>query len=1200
MKKLLIALLCAPIWMVAQTNSQNWTKKTTYRDANSGRPVSTVTYYDGLGRPVQQNINKQSGNGKDLITHIEYDKGRQLKEYLPYPATSNDMSYQAGAQSATLSYSQYSGQYPFSEKIVELSPLARILKQGAPGVDWQVNPNANTDHTIKMDYQTNGANEVKNYFALTNWDNTNGVYAIQLQDKGYYSANSLYKTVIKDENWTSGTNNTTEEFTDKNGLVVLKRSYNDGAHDTYYVYDIYGNQTYVLPPLVTNPTAQLDDLCYQYKYDSRNRMVEKKLPGKQWEFIVYDKIDRVVATGPALSPFGSPQTGYLITKYDALDRTLYTGWLQTNSTRATLQGQYNAAATIVSEERTKVGVTETVDNIAISYTNRVLPTSGMKLLTVNYYDDYRYINAITPPSLIEDQTVATSVTGQVTGSWVRVLTTAEETLNEQSYTLYDPKYRPISVCTANHLSGYTRVDSKLDFSGKMLYSQTFHKLLSNSASELNVVDSYIYTEEDRLLLHKHKINDEAEQLLTKNTYDELGQLVSKNVGGSDITGAVGLQKVDYRYNIRGWMTDINNDAPIGSAEFQLGNGDLFGFKINYNQVTEVETARIIYSGSSVNGEVKPLYNGNIAETFWLSFSDNQIRKYGYRYDALNRLRKAYYQKPLSTVPISNSYNEEAKYDKNGNITSLKRNGNLDNPLFPIEIDDLTYTYNGNKLLRVDDATNNPEGFKDNGYGNTYDDYTYDVWGNMTKNLNKGISNIIYNHLNLPTEILFNDGNKITYLYNAEGVKLQKRVITSESNIVTDYQKGFYYVDQTLKFFPHAEGYVNVTEGKFLNYVFNYVDHLGNIRSSWTWDDKVGIVQAITENHFYPFGERHKSYNNQSYVFIPSESGPSYYSAELIEEGTRTPTNFYMYKYNGKELQNEFGLSITAMDFRQYDNTLGRFNSQDLLSESFPDSSPYSFSFSNPVALSDPSGLCPECPDKNNAKNGDTYLSTGGGNYSFNNGNWTRNDGDLNEIVISVNKPETSTRKYGGDGSGSALDISARIADGINQFNPIAGLWDVLSYTFTGKDRFGNKMSTLEASVTAVSIVPALKGVAQITKSGATGVVKTGSRVFEVGSYNKLRGVEVGLDAHHAGQKALMSKFVPGYNPSTAPSILVPKLGHTQGVGVLSRNMSGFSNARQVLARDIFELRRVYPSIPYTSLKELIQMNKTMYPHAFIK
>jgi len=91
-----------------------------------------------------------------------------------------------------------------------------------------------------------------------------------------------------------------------------------------------------------------------------------------------------------------------------------------------------------------------------------------------------------------------------------------------------------------------------------------------------------------------------------------------------------------------------------------------------------------------------------------------------------------------------------------------------------------------------------------------------------------------------------------------------------------------------------------------------------------------------------------------------------------------------------------------------------------------------------------------------------------------------------------------------------------------------------------------------------------------------------------------------LDAHHVGQRALMKKFISGYNPNTAPAILVPKQGHTLGSGVLSRGTTDFLNARQVHARDIFELRRVYPNIPNSSLQQLIELNKSMYPGSFIK
>gem|GEM_PF-5170453 len=64
--------------------------------------------------------------------------------------------------------------------------------------------------------------------------------------------------------------------------------------DTYYVYDRYGNLTYVIPPrasdLITINDTVLNNLCYQYRYDYRNRLVEKKLPGKTTEYVVYGKI----------------------------------------------------------------------------------------------------------------------------------------------------------------------------------------------------------------------------------------------------------------------------------------------------------------------------------------------------------------------------------------------------------------------------------------------------------------------------------------------------------------------------------------------------------------------------------------------------------------------------------------------------------------------------------------------------------------------------------------------------------------------------------------------------------------------------------------------------------------------------------------------------------------------------------------------
>ncbi|MEL4309198.1 RHS repeat-associated core domain-containing protein, partial [Joostella sp. CR20] len=104
-----------------------------------------------------------------------------------------------------------------------------------------------------------------------------------------------------------------------------------------------------------------------------------------------------------------------------------------------------------------------------------------------------------------------------------------------------------------------------------------------------------------------------EELIAHNEYDALGQLIQKKVGN---TQSKPLQTIDYSYNVRGWLTAINDADNLGS--------DLFGFELGYN--------------TSRSGAEK-LYNGNISETYWKTKSDNVLRRYAYSYDALNRITK---------------------------------------------------------------------------------------------------------------------------------------------------------------------------------------------------------------------------------------------------------------------------------------------------------------------------------------------------------------------------------------------------------------------------------------------------------------------------------------------------------------------------------------------------------------------------------
>ncbi|WP_399628948.1 hypothetical protein [Sporosarcina sp. SG10008] len=100
--------------------------------------------------------------------------------------------------------------------------------------------------------------------------------------------------------------------------------------------------------------------------------------------------------------------------------------------------------------------------------------------------------------------------------------------------------------------------------------------------------------------------------------------------------------------------------------------------------------------------------------------------------------------------------------------------------------------------------------------------------------------------------------------------------------------------------------------------------------------------------------------------------------------------------------------------------------------------------------------------------------------------------------------------------------------------------------------------------------------------------------YQVGAYKDSKGVE-GLDAYHAGQKAVMKKFVNNYDSNTALATNALKVGHTiKGPnGIVSRSTKGIENPRQLLAMDTMELRRVYDDIPYSTLKELVELNKNV-------
>lgn len=953
MKKLLYILLALPLAVFGQSNL-NYVLTHTYKDStetsDASKAHTSITYFDAIGRPIQQIAGKMSGDGKDIITHIAYDSfGRQPKQYLPYASQSTSLEFDTAAKTNTaLFYGDVyyeSTQNPYSQSKFESSPLNRVLKQAAPGNPWQMDTISNNDKAVKFAYLTNAASEVKFLSASSAWDSSSGLFNPSFIDYGYYIANELYKTETTDENGV-----TTEEFKNMQGQVVLKRAYESNVkHDTYYVYDQHGNLSYVLPPLAE---GQLNEgLCFYYKYDRRNRLAEKKIPGRQWEYIVYDNRDLVVATGPALSPFGEPGVqGWIYNYYDIQGRPAITCWYSagtlTGPERALLQDEYNNYHTYLSRG---YGV---IDDIWVGYNFlRSEPPGNYKLLTVNYYDDYKWVGApeISESGIIiEGQRGMRNPIGLLTGTWERMLTDPNGNRTKISSTFYDMRARAIRQYIKQYNSITMFIDTKLNFNGTPQYSITTHY---RGSTPIITRQDFTYTPEDRLLTTTHQINDMPAELLNYNTYDKLGQLKSKKVGGTDITAGTALQNIDYSYKIRGWLKGIND---ITNLKDQGNENDLFAFRINYNEPL----------ANDMNGTVKKLYNGNIAETYWRTLNDDIERSYSYQYDQLNRLLNARY---VNAAVASDNYNESMQYDKNGNIKALQRNGDTDGAVQPIMIDDLTYTYDnidGNRLMTVSDGTNNPSGFKDGDHNG--EDYKYDDYGNMIIDWNKGIEFITHNHLNLPVSIDFSGGAKINYLYTATGEKVSKIVLKPargeglSQRLQTDYYSGYQYYNGKLQMLPTAEGYVDVTDiGSItsFNYVYQYKDHLGNVRLNYTFDKDNNAIVVLSESNYYPFGLRHKGYNETELQYRNNGGDLGIKPRPTPEEEmgglTKMPDN---YKYQEQERQEELGLNWDSFKWRNYDYAIGRFMSIDPLAEKYAYQSPYNFSENRVIDARELEGL----------------------------------------------------------------------------------------------------------------------------------------------------------------------------------------------------------------------------------------------------
>lgn len=865
----------------------------------------TTQYFDGLGRPLQIVTKAISPSGKDMVAPYVYDNlGREQYQYLPYVPKAGNMS------DGKFKVDPFNGQKNFFQDTVlnpgvaketvyynqteyESSPLNRVFKTYAPGNTWA---KEGGNKPTEKQYSFNTSAD-----AVRIWDMPLTGSIIPSSGNGRtYGASELYKNITKDERGKK-----VVEFLDKAGRMIFKRvELTDNASDgyvgwlcTYYIYDDLGNLRCVIPPKAVDlirsnwilDATTASELCFFYRYDGRKRVIMRKVPGADSTEMVYDMRDRVVFSRDGNMKSAADKK-WLVTFYDGLNRPAMTALYDSPVGRDALQTSMNAAVsntqtithmipeladlkfshhdgrakytarnsitfgdgfdTGLGEMEAEINPAANQDTFSIVAVNPLpdIPANSLTPLTYTFYDDYNYTgkhNAVngdltSPPfsgSPFAEQvtTVSNMTKGLITGTKVRVLGT-DQWLTSSTY--YTDKGQVLQIISDNISGGKDIVSNIYDFSGKLLRSFLRHtNLQSSTTPQTTVMTQMLYDAAGHVTDVIKQLNGSAVRTIAKNAYDELGQLKTKRL---HVNANGQLETINYEYNIRGWLKGINKGYVNTPATYS----SWFGQELSYDY-----------------GFISNQVNGNVAGIKWKSGGDNNARAYGFSYDNANRLTSAYFTQYASgAIWDQSQYDFSVSgivYDPNGNIQQMNQRGM--NGLNKQTIDSLKYGYqlNSNKLSFVTDRKNNSGSilgdFKEINNNETAD-YTYDFNGNQIKDLNRNITAIIYNYLNLPELITIAGKGNIKYQYDATGIKL-KRIVTDNTNptarvTTTDYIGGVVYRNDTMEFISHEEGRIRpvyqVSQPVSFFYDYFLKDHLGNVRVVLTEQPDLSIYTATME------------------------------------------------------------------------------------------------------------------------------------------------------------------------------------------------------------------------------------------------------------------------------------------------------------------------------------------------------------------
>lgn len=905
MKRLFLTisfLMSAILLLHAQSNNHNYIKVTTTSNFSGGNRIKVI-YYDDMGREEQTVIVGGSPTGGSIVSAKDYDEyGREKRLWLQGAVSSNSTGSFTDRTTLEnyISSSNDNDAKPYSLTQYELSPLNRPTEQYGPGAAWQ----ANSTHSVRTEYLLNiSGNSVLNCkkYTATITASSSGI-ATTINNNGDWSSGALTVTKITDEDGLP-----TYTFYDRNGEVILSRQFTSSGnssvnYDTYYIRDEWGNLQAVLPPMAADQTktdnssytgthAAIANYAYLYCYDSHYRQIGKKLPGCAWIYTVYDKSDY-----PILTQDGNQRASneWSIVIPDAWGRPCINGTITSTF--------YNPTSTINN-------CVIATRNGTSSYSYNGLSFTFKKRMTDTYYDDYTFIGSNGFTSALVyftdndyGQRETTRPVGLPTGVKSMLLNDATTPSYIYKAIYYDYHKKPIQTRATNHLNGTETEWVLYDLLGRMTKSKHTHTATGHTTH--TQCDVYTYDNWDRLLTHTHQMDGASAITLASNTYDGIGRLVTNSRNGTTTLST------SRSYNVRSWLKTLTNNK--------------FSETLYYN------TTR---SGSSMPA----CWNGNISSMEW-TLNSNEY-SYDFRYDKLHRLTDAKYDDEFGD---EEAFMTNYGYDKNGNIDGIMRQAlNIDNE--PTPLDEMWLYYTGNQLQSITNYAD-PDDFDDYtpypvfGSNNAY---AYDQNGNTTKDLDRNISSIQYNLLNLPQSITYTDGSMATYTYNSLGEKLQVAYSTSR---LTASLPATNVAEKVLSDSTVSGGLRSGMTNMTMNYFGNLVYNGNNLSRVVLGND--GLCRLVNGTPTY-------------YFFIKDHLGST--RAVVQQNGVLRQANQYYpygkcwdsstfqpYLYNGKEIDLMHDLEWYDYGARMYEPGLCRFMTMDPLCEKYYNISPYAYCVNNPV------------------------------------------------------------------------------------------------------------------------------------------------------------------------------------------------------------------------------------------------------------